>query len=79
MQVDGEWLALSPLAEKTYQKGGKMVYPKFEKGKKYWYEAPVLIAINHHRRLRKLYMKLGLEGVKLYCNKITDLTNRSTN
>lgn len=75
VQAEGEWLALSPLAEKPYNNGRELVYPKFEKGKKYWYNAPVLIAVNHHRRLRKIYQKMGIEGVRMYCNRITELAN----
>lgn len=69
IQVEGEWLALSPLAD----------HYVFEKGKMYWYNQPVLISINHYRRLRRLYQKHGFEGVQLYVNKVTEYINAQQN
>ena len=43
---------------------------KIQKDKMYLNRTPLMVAHNHYRRLKKAYLKLGIEGVKSYLETI---------
>jgi hypothetical protein len=54
--------------------GGKPINPE----EKYAVPMPVQIAFNHHRKLKEIYSKFGLAGVKEYSEKIIAQTLLNT-
>ena len=54
------------LQDEIYEVEGEKVDP----AKTYVFHAPVQIAINHYRKLKKMYKKHGIPGIKMYCTEI---------
>ena len=51
---------------------GEIIIPE----KMYAYNAPVQVAANHYRRLKKAWLKNGQDGLKTYISKITKLIHQ---
>lgn len=58
--MTGDEMALSGYDEMPEFKG------KFEKDKKYSVPVPVIVQVNHYRRLKRAYLRDGIKGVQNY-------------